>query len=456
MKNQNADGATIFTRIAHLPTLTEHTFLRYFSFVALYMAQGIPEGMTFFGIPALLAMNGNSPIEIGGYVAVVGLPWSFKIVIAPLMDRFTFLPMGRRRPWVLLGQLGLMCSFIALAFVNDPLNNLSALTAVAFCISFFGAFQDVATDGMAIDVIPTEQQARANGLMWGSKTIGISLSLVSGTWLVHQYGFAIALLTLALVVCIIMLVPLLLRERPGEKHLPWTLGSVSLESNEIQADSWSDIFKSLFKVFFLPSSILMGIAVFLIHIGIGLMDALLPVFTIQGAGWTDTDFAEVFSTANIIAGIAGMLIGGYLADRFGKKRMMTVYLIGIIVLMLVMVSAKAWWADGAIVAGFIGAYYVLEVFLSIAIFATGMQLCWNRVAATQFTLYMTIANLGRSAGAALLGPMRENYPWEYLILSIAGFALAMGILVQLLRPKSHLLRLDVLESNYLEKVKPFK
>jgi PAT family beta-lactamase induction signal transducer AmpG len=157
-----------------------------------------------------------------------------------------------------------------------------------------------------------------------------------------------------------------------------------------------------------------------------------------------------------VAGLSGMLIGGYLADRFGKKRMMTIYLFGIIILMIVMASAQAWWTNGVVVAGFMGTYYVLEVFLSIAIFATGMQLCWKRVAATQFTLYMAIANLGRSAGSALLGPMREGFSWEYLILSIAGFAFAMIILVQLMRPKSHLLRLDLLEAVYIKKVKPFK
>jgi len=456
MAEYDAEARTFFNRVANLPTLTQHTFLRYFSFVALYAAQGIPEGMTYFGIPALLAMHGKSALEIGSYVGVIGLPWSFKILIAPLMDRFTYLPMGRRRPWVLVGQLGLMCSFVALAFVNDPMNNLSGLMIAGFCVSFFGAFQDVATDGMAIDVIPQAEQARANGLMWGSKTIGISLSLVTGTWLVHQYGFTTALLVLAVVVSLIMLIPLLLRERPGEKHLPWTVGTVSAEADAMHADSWGVIFKSLLKVFFLPSSILMGIAVFLIHIGIGLMDAMLPVFTIQGAGWTDTEYSEVFSTVNIVAGLMGMFIGGYLADRFGKKRMMTIYLFGIILLMIVMASAKAWWVNGEVIATFMAAYYVLYVFLTIAIFATGMQLCWKRVAATQFTLYMAIANLGRAAGAGLLGPMRENYGWEYLILSIAGFALAMVILVQLLRPNSHLLRLDVLEANYLEKVKPFE
>jgi PAT family beta-lactamase induction signal transducer AmpG len=167
------------------PALSEHPVLRYFNFIALYIAQGIPEGMLFFGIPAWMAANGKTPGEIGSFVAVCGLPWSFKIIVAPLMDRFSYLPMGRRRPWVLFGQVGLILSFAAMGFLPDPLNNMGLFMVAAFTISFFGAFQDVATDGMAVDIIPVHQQARANGLMWGSKTAGISGSLAVGIWLTH-------------------------------------------------------------------------------------------------------------------------------------------------------------------------------------------------------------------------------------------------------------------------------
>lgn len=68
-------------------------------------------------------MKGKTPGEIGNFAAVV-LTWSFKIATAPLMDRFTYLPMGRRRTCVMPGQLRLIASFIAMAFAPDPLNNL--------------------------------------------------------------------------------------------------------------------------------------------------------------------------------------------------------------------------------------------------------------------------------------------------------------------------------------------
>ena len=110
-----------------LPSLSENTFLRYFSFAALYVAQGIPEGLLWYAIPAWLAMNGKSPGEIGSYVAVIGIPWSLKIINAPIMDRFTYLSMGRRRPWILFGQFGLIASFLSMSLIIDPLNNLSAL-----------------------------------------------------------------------------------------------------------------------------------------------------------------------------------------------------------------------------------------------------------------------------------------------------------------------------------------
>src|SRR5687767_15220780 len=117
------------------PALSDHPFFRYFSFAILYVAQGIPEGMTYFGIPAWMAINGKTPGEIGAFIGVVGIPWSFKILVAPLMDRFSFLPMGRRRPWVLFGQLGLIVSFIALSLVRDPLNNLPIMMIAGFCVS---------------------------------------------------------------------------------------------------------------------------------------------------------------------------------------------------------------------------------------------------------------------------------------------------------------------------------
>lgn len=429
--------------------LSENALLRYFTFSSLYVAQGVPEGMTFFAIPAWLAMNDKSPAEIGAFVGVIGIPWSFKILAAPLMDRFTYLPMGRKRPWIIMGQLGLIISLFVSAFINDPLNNLNMLMVAGFFISFFGAFQDVAVDGMAIDILPINQQARANGLMWGSKTIGTSLSLAISTWIINTHGFASAVISLSIAVMCIILIPIFFRENIGEKIMPWTKGVASKISLNKQMTSWKVIFKSLFKVFFLPTSLIMGVAVFFNSIGDGLMQTLLPVFTIQEIGWTNSDYSQIMAIANIIAGVSGMFIGGALVDIFGKKRMMSIYLIALIILTISMVVFSNYWPTTFFVPTFIISYYILYTFLTIAIFASAMELCWQRISATQFTLYMAISNLGRAAGAGYLGFFKEYLiSWEYVILIYAVTSIIMLLLLRYMNFNKHLASVDILENSH--------
>ncbi|HWS59646.1 MAG TPA: MFS transporter [Flavobacterium sp.] len=430
--------------------LSENAILRYFSFSSLYGAQGIPEGLTYFAIPAWLATQGKTALEIGSYIGIIGIPWSFKILIAPIIDRYTFIAMGRKRPWVILGQVGLVFSLLLASFIPDPLNNLYLLMGVGFCISLFGTIQDVAVDGMAIDIVPVNEQARANGLMWGSKIIGRSLSLVVSTWIINSYGFHYAAIFLAVTVAFIALIPIFIKENSGEKLLPWTIGEASAISKAIQIQNIKLIFKNLFKVFFLPTSLIMGFAVFFIAIGKGFMDALLPVFTIQKIGWTNTDYSQVMAVTNVVAGILGMFIGGALVDIYGKIKMMSIYLSLLIVLILIMVVSKTYWEQSYFIPGFIFFYYTLITFLNIAVFATAMELSWKRISATQFTLYMAINNLGDAAGASYMGNIK-NYlvSWDYVISIFAIAAIIMLILLFFMNTEQHLLKVNQLENNHL-------
>lgn len=431
--------------------LSENSVLRYLTFSALYFAQGIPEGITFFAIPAWLAMNNKTPTEIASFVAVIGIPWSFKILIAPLMDRFTILSMGRKRPWVIFGQLGLIVSFLCIGFVPDPLNNLRGLMIAGFCISFFGAFQDVATDGMAVDIIPSNQQARANGLMWGSKTIGTSLALVIATALINTVGFSLAVSSLSIAVTFIILVPICFRERPGEKLMPWTKGEISENSKNLQLKSWKQIFKSLFKVMILPSSIFMGIGIFTLGLMFGLVDTLLPIFTIQELDWTNTSYSQVYSATSIVGGFFGMFLGGYLVYSFGTKKMTTVYLITLVIIICGLGLIPSLWGNSNIIFGFILLYYLMYTFLCIAIFAACMKLCWNTVAATQFTLFMALSNMGRAYGSRLVGTFKEIMSWDYLLLITAIMPFLAIFILQFIHFKKHRMRIEYFSKTILVK-----
>jgi PAT family beta-lactamase induction signal transducer AmpG len=204
-------------------------------------------------------------------------------------------------------------------------------------------------------------------------------------------------------------------------------------------------------VFFLPVSLIMGIAVFGFSIGRGLVDTLLPIFTVQELGWDDSGYSQVFATANLVSGLLGMFVAGALIDFFGKIRMLTIYLSLIIILIAGMAFLKVYWEQDVFITGFIIGFYILETFITIAVFATAMQLCWKRISATQFTLFMAISNLGHSLGSALVGPLKDNFSWENVILSFIIFALIMLVIVRFIHFDNHLSRVNRLEAVQLIK-----
>jgi PAT family beta-lactamase induction signal transducer AmpG len=98
--------------------------------------------------------------------------------------------------------------------------------------------------------------------------------------------------------------------------------------------------------------------------------------------------------------------------------------------------------------GFMVVYQILYVFSSIGLFAIAMQCCWKKVSATQFTIYMTVGNLGRTAGARLIGPVEDAFVWEYTLLFFAVvLAMAWGI-IQFLRIQRQLERIQTFEREH--------
>ena len=64
-----------------LSSLSERISLRYFTFIALYFAEGLPMGILFIGIPAWMAMNNKTVTEIGAFDVACAMPWTFKFFI---------------------------------------------------------------------------------------------------------------------------------------------------------------------------------------------------------------------------------------------------------------------------------------------------------------------------------------------------------------------------------------
>lgn len=433
-----------------LPALSNSSFWRYFTFTALYFAEGLQMGLLFVGIPAWMAVNNKTPTEIGSVAFACALPWTFKFVVAPLMDRYTILPMGRKRPWVIAAQIGLVASLVALAYVPQPLANLKVFMATIFVVSMFGAIQDGATDGMAVDIVPAAEQARTNGFMGGARMIGSSISLALTSWLMTVYNFTIATLVLTTVIGLITLVPILLREQQGEKILPWTAGATSPLGKRMQVTSWSAIISSLVSLFRLKNSLLVSLLMFITMGAYNYFETLLPLFTVKVAGWTNVSYSRAFATADLIGGIGGIFLGGYLIERFGKKRMIGIYLLLIIVVTTALAFLKPFWTSSPFIYGFIITYRWLNAFAKIGVYAIAMECCSKVVSASQFTFYMTIGAVGSMVGATLIGPMKERFGWEITFGLFAVLLIAALLIMRLININKQVAQINEFETKKLK------
>lgn len=191
----------------------------------------------------------------------------------------------------------------------------------------------------------------------------------------------------------------------------------------------------------------MGFAIFIIGTINGLLDTLLPIFTIQELNWTNTTYSEVYSITTVVGGIFRMILGGALVDFFGKVRMMSIYFVLLIVLFLVFAFFPSLWSIVKVVFSFILLFYLIATFLNIAEFATAMHLCWKTIAATQFTLFMASGNIGRAFGSWLVGVLKTTMNWDYVFMITAVLPLIAIVVIQFLDFDKHKKSLEKLESS---------
>lgn len=388
-------------------------------------------------VPAWFAAEGLSAGEVGAFIAIVFLPWSFKLVAGPLMDKFTFPPMGRRRPWVIGAQLGLLASFLLLGVLSpDPANDYYLLASLGFLCNAFGALQDVAVDGMAIDILKEDERAQANAYMYGGQIAGISGASAGGSLALTTFGLFTASMFMALAVLIIMSVPLSLRERSGERVLPWGPGEASPEVVKASAASWRSIFGDLFRSLVLPMSILLVVLEGLSRTAGGIVITINPVIAVQELGWLQTDYANWYAICGIIAAIAGVLIAP-LVDKFGAYRALTLVIAFRTVQFAVVAAMEESWHSEIFFQGFILLNYVSGQIVTVAIIAMFMRICFRQVAATQFAVYMASANLTLSLGAALVLPLDQIFDYVGMMYFVAGLNLAILVLLPLLDLEHH-------------------
>ncbi len=405
--------------------LSENKILRYTTFILLYFAQGIFEGFAFFAVPLWMAANGKTAGEIAGFIAVLMIPWTFKFLIGPILDKYTYLSMGRKRPWIIFGQVGICLTFVSLSFLNNPLDSMGTLIILTFVLSLFTAVQDVATDGLAVEITPTNQQGRMNALMWGSKIVSIAVWLAAGTWLINNLGFQDAVLVPAAAILVVLIGVFIVREHPGEKQLPWSEGRASEEAVLVQHESWRSLFRTLFKMILTRSNLLLLLVLLLFQLSFACVDTLNKIFIVQEVLWTDSAASNWIATCILISGVGGLLFGGFLLKKYGSLKIVKWGLITLILLAGSMAVLKPYWQSPGLIESFTLIFSFAYTISTISMLALAMTCCVKSIAATQFTVYMAFANLGIMSGAKLLAVLKGFLDWQIIFLVICILALVV-------------------------------
>ena len=370
-------------------------------------------------VPAWLRSADVSLGDIGLF-ALVGLPYSWKFLWAPLMDRLR-LPLGRRRGWMVVTQIGLVLSIGSLGYI-DPLNQTALVAVLASLIAFLSATQDVAIDAYRREILSDEELGLGNAIHVQAYRIASlvpgSLALVLADVLPWIWVFWIT----AAFMGIGLLLSLSVRE--PENLAP--------ESGSIR-DTFIRPFREYFERSGWKAAALALFFMIAYKLGDNMATALATPFYLD-LGFTLTEIGLVAKHAALWPAITGGLLGGVIMLRLGINRALwlfgAVQMISILGFVWLASVGQALWLLAVVIA-----FEYLGVGLGTAAFTAFIARESSRAfAATQFALFTALAALPRSMANAVTGFIVEETGWVTFFLLCTLLALPGMVVLKWVAP----------------------
>jgi PAT family beta-lactamase induction signal transducer AmpG len=356
----------------------------------LGFASGLPLALTSGTLQAWMTVEGIDLKTIGIFT-LVGLPYTWKFLWAPLMDRFVPPFLGRRRGWIAATQLTLMFG-IAVMGVMDPRSGPWALAALAVFVAFASASQDIVFDAYRTDVLrPPERGIGAAVSVLGYRIamlVSGALALIIagggefyGLVTITGIGWRSTYLIMAGLMMIGMLAVLWAPEPEVTVVPPRTLEEA--------------VYEPLREFFSRPSAWALLVLIILYKLGDAFAGSLSTAFLIRGAGFSPAEVGAINKGMGLIATIVGVLFGGTLMVKLGLYRSLLIFgiLQGVSNLMFMWVAIAG--KDYAVMASAVAVENVCGGMGTTAFVALLMSLCNARFTATQFALLSALASFGR-------------------------------------------------------------
>jgi MFS transporter, PAT family, beta-lactamase induction signal transducer AmpG len=383
--------------------------------LVLGFSSGLPLYLTSRTLQAWMTVAGVDLTTIGLF-SLVGLPYSLKFLWSPLIDRFSFPFLGRRKGWLFTTQAALAAG-TALMFFAQPPSALRFVAITALVIAFLSATQDITIDAYTTDISETSEVGASSG----AKILGYRVALIAtggGTLILADY-FSWQLVYL--IAALLMLALAVVCTRVAEPTF-----------HEKPPSSLRDAAYMPLVDFFKRTGASQGACilafVLLYRLGDSMINNMTTPFLLQ-TGFSKTDVGVMQGAVGIIATIAGVLAGGAAISSVGINR--SLWIFGVLqgasnLVYLVLAYAGRQYAVMAIAIVVENVCYGLA---TAALVGFVMSLCNPRFSATQYALLSSLIAVGRDVIAAPSGSIAQHFGWPaFFVVSIVAALPGMMLL----------------------------
>lgn len=385
------------------PSLWQQVFTRSM-LVCIFtgFASGMPLYLLLQLVPAWLKDGGVSLTDIGLF-ALVGLPYSWKFVWAPLLDRYFIAGFGRRRTWLLPTQLGLLFAIAALGFLH-PQEQLQAVIVLSFIIAALSATQDVALDAYRRELLADNELGLGNSIHVNayrlSGLVPGSLSLILSDLLPWETVFIVTALFMLAGIGL----TLAIREPapPAPKNLDFISAII-------------DPFREFIERNGLGMTVKILLFMLLYKLGDNMATALSTPFYMD-IGFSKTEIGMIAKHAALWPMIVGGMLGGILMLKIGINR--ALWLFGVVQLLTILgFAVLAEVGHNLVVLAVVIAMEYLGVGLGGAAFIAFIAKSTSPLyAGTQMALLTAFAALPRTIASAFTGYLVEWMGWTEFFL----------------------------------------
>ena len=363
---------------------------------------GLPLYILFQLVPAWLRVEGVGLAEIG-FFALVQIPYAWKFLWAPVIDRFTLSRLGHRRSWMLLTQVALLVSISALGFLKPEIS-IWTIAYLSAAIAFFSASQDIVLDAYRRELLPDVelglgntihvQAYRLSGLVPGA------LALILADHMAWHSVFIIV----ALFMCVGIGMTLFIDEAITDPNPPKTMRDAIIEP-----------FKEFVERKGLNAALIILAFLFCYKLGDSMATALQSPFYID-VGFSLTQIGTIAKFASLISAIFGGLVGGVIMIRLGINR--ALWLFGVVQIVSILgfvvlneVGANPWVLGAAVSLEYLGVGLGTAAFVAFIARSTNPMF-----AATQFALLTAVASVPRIFASSVTGVIVEQVGWTNFFL----------------------------------------